>query len=70
MKRRDLIKRIAGKAKEQQLNWEFVREGASHSLYQLGATRVVLPRHSEINEITALSIMKDLEGQLGKGWWK
>ena len=52
------------------MNWEFVREGASHSLYQLGATRVVLPRHSEINEITALSIMKDLEGQLGKGWWK
>ena len=41
------------------MNWEFVREGASHSLYQLGATRVVLPRHSEINEITALSIMKD-----------
>jgi mRNA interferase HicA len=48
----------------------FVREGSQHGLYRLGTVRVVIPRHSEINEMTAEAILKDLEGQLGKGWWR
>jgi len=29
-----------------------------------------VPRHSDINEFTAEAIMKELEEELGKGWWK
>jgi hypothetical protein len=47
-----------------------VRQGGQHTLYQLGSTKVSVPRHSEINEMTAQSIMKDLEDTLGKGWWR
>jgi len=28
------------------------------------------PRHREINEITAGSILKQLDAVLGEGWWK
>jgi mRNA interferase HicA len=47
-----------------------VREGSKHTIYRCGSQQIVVPRHREINEITALGIMVDLEDELGKGWWK
>ncbi len=70
MKRRDLLKKIAKAAKASGGEFGLVREGAEHTLYQLNGQRVVVPRHGEINEITVVEIMKDLEGQLGREWWK
>jgi predicted RNA binding protein YcfA (HicA-like mRNA interferase family) len=70
VKQRDLIKKISKAGKAKGLVWSLVRQGGQHTLYQLGSTKVSVPRHSEINEMTAQSIMKDLEDTLGKGWWR
>jgi mRNA interferase HicA len=51
------------------LRFELVREGGQHTLYRLKGQNVVIPRHREINDITAKAIMKDLEDQVGKDWW-
>lgn len=37
-----------------------VTEGGSHTLVKLGNRRSVVPRHREINEVTAKSIRKQL----------
>lgn len=61
MRRRDLEKRIAQIAKARGLRPEYT-EGGSHTKVRVGERRSVLPRHSEINEITARAILKHLEG--------
>jgi hypothetical protein len=35
-----------------------------------GSTKVTIPQHREINEITARAILKTLEAELGLGWWR
>lgn len=70
MKRRELLKRIRDEAKRVGLSCDQRREGASHTVFALGPLEFTVPRHSEINEYTAEAIMKDLEEQLGKGWWR
>ncbi len=35
-----------------------LREGAEHTVYSYGGARVIVPRHKEINERTAQSILK------------
>lgn len=70
MKRRDLIRKIGKVAKGAGVGFDLEREGANHSIYRCGGQPVVIPRHNEINELTAKGIMQDLEGELGAGWWK
>jgi len=59
MKRRDLIQRI------EELGAVFLRHGGKHDWYQNPATRIAqpVPRHSEINEMLARSILKKLGGK-------
>ena len=45
------------------------REGATRS-GSAGEPKVTIPRHREINEITAQGIFTTLEAELGLGWWK
>ena len=52
MKRRDLIKKLTDNG------WSLARNGASHDIYTNGKTSEPIPRHAEINEITAKSILK------------
>jgi mRNA interferase HicA len=70
VKRRDLIRKITRAAKDTGIDFELQREGANHSVFRCGGQPVVIPRHNEINELTAKGIMTDLEGELGTGWWK
>lgn len=60
MKRRDLIKQLAKGAKARQVSFVLVREGANHTVYSFGGQNVIIPRHSEINERTALSILREV----------
>jgi mRNA interferase HicA len=46
-----------------------VRQGGQHEVWRCGETLVVIPRHREINELTAGSIRRHLEAELGKAWW-
>ena len=52
MKRRDLIKKLEAKG------YEFAREGQKHTVYKKGNKEEQVPRHREINEITANGILK------------
>ncbi|MGW0665336.1 type II toxin-antitoxin system HicA family toxin [Streptodolium elevatio] len=36
----------------------FVRSGGSHDIYELRGVLLVVPRHREVNELTAASILK------------
>ena len=58
MKRRELIKRIERMAKAGGTDMALVREGASHTIFRVGTAVFPIPRHSEINERTAQSILK------------
>ena len=71
MKRTALLKQIAGAAKRTGLDWSQVSSKGNHEKWRLGASvQVAIPRHTEINEITARAILKSTEKELGEGWWK
>lgn len=52
MKRRELIKLL------EKNGWVFKRNGAGHDIYTNGNQTVPIPRHSEIKEMLAQSIIK------------
>ncbi|GHU40803.1 hypothetical protein FACS1894111_02050 [Clostridia bacterium] len=52
MKRTDLIKRLAKDG------WEFEREGGKHTVYKKGNKIEEVPRHRDINEELAKSIIR------------
>jgi mRNA interferase HicA len=52
MKRRELIKRL------EKAGFRFAREGSKHTVYQKGSDEEQIPRHREIDEITAKEILK------------
>lgn len=60
MKRKDLLREAKRLAKDRGEELQ-LREGGSHSIIQIGNdSPVSVPRHSEINEITAKAILKKL----------
>ena len=61
MKRRDLIKAIEVMAMRDGHSVE-MREGSNHTVVKVGSRRTTIPRHREINELTARSILKKLFG--------
>ena len=70
MKRRDLLKKISDAAKAGDLIFAPIRNKGDHEVFTLDGQRVIVPRHTEINEVTAREILKSLEDKLGKDWWK
>lgn len=70
MGRNELLRRIRRAAADKDVGFELVREGGNHSIYRCGSQNVVIPRHREINELTARSIMRDLDDELGEDWWR
>jgi len=65
-----LIGRVADAAHAAGRTWVLVRQGSAHELWRLDDRRITIPRHREINEVTALAIMRALEAELGEGWWR
>ena len=57
MNKRTLIKRIREIAQEDGFELTFVREGGNHEIWSIRSHRLVIPRHREINEYTAQSII-------------
>ena len=52
------------------MEFGLVREGGEHSVYECGSERFTVPRQVEVNEITAQAILRHLESEFGKGWWR
>ncbi len=70
MRRKKLLDKIRQAAAANNIPFDLLREGGNHSIYTCGGQHVVIPRHTEINELTARRIMKDLSDILGEDWWK
>jgi mRNA interferase HicA len=70
MKRVALIGKIGKASSHQGKDWTLSRQGARHEVWVCGATTVTIPRHRDINEMTAKAIQKQLESELGAAWWK
>ena len=70
MRRGELLRRIGRRARAENVVWQLKREGRQHEIWQCGTTQVSVPRHREVNTYTAEAIMKDLESELGKDWWR
>lgn len=47
-----------------------IQETGKHSKIVIGKRKIPFPRQREIDEDLARFIMKQLENELGKGWWK
>jgi mRNA interferase HicA len=60
--RRDLIGILRQTAKDQGVEYSEV-EGGSHTKVVVGNRLTVVPRHSEVNERTAQSIIKQISGE-------
>ncbi|WP_329109019.1 type II toxin-antitoxin system HicA family toxin [Micromonospora sp. NBC_01699] len=60
MKRADLLTVISKAAAEAGCDFIFVREGGSHTVYRFGSQQFTVPRHKEINELTARGILRNL----------
>ncbi|MFE4195322.1 hypothetical protein ACFRJ9_05625 [Paenarthrobacter sp. NPDC056912] len=59
VKRKDLLRMLEGIAKRRGEPIEY-REAGSHTVARVGNRQVAIPRHSEINEITAKKIIKQI----------
>lgn len=55
------MQQIAKQARTTRTDWALVRQGANHELWQYGNLRITIPRHADINERTANSILKTVE---------
>lgn len=55
MKRRDLVKKL------REAGYELVRDDGNHSIFaKPGCASIPVPKHREINEILARSILKQI----------
>lgn len=63
MKRNDLLKALADIAGARETELQLVRHGSKHDIYRLGAAKFSIPRHSDINELTAKAIIKGAQNQ-------
>ena len=62
---------IRSAAREKDVEWVQVGSRGSHDKWRLGATvQVAIPRHREINELTARASLASTERELGEGWWR
>lgn len=70
MRRGALLREIGRTARRHGVAWTLVRQGGRHEVWPCGVIEVVIPRHADINDLTALGIKRSLEGELEKGWWR
>jgi hypothetical protein len=70
MRRRTLMRRISDACSANGLRLVLVRQDGRHEVWDVGGLGFSVPRHRDINEWTAEAIMRDLEPNLGEGWWR
>lgn len=56
-----LIKELRKIAKERGLEFGLIREGGNHRVYAFGDERIPIPRHTEINDRLAQSIIREAQ---------
>ncbi|PZE26226.1 toxin-antitoxin system, toxin component, HicA family protein [Curtobacterium flaccumfaciens pv. flaccumfaciens] len=61
MKRAELLDRLARLAEQRGVTFVFDRHGGRHDVFRFGESAVAVPRHREVRERTALSIIRDCQ---------
>lgn len=69
MKRRELESRIRQATRRAGVDCEFY-ELSRHRGVRVGSVRTTIPRHVEIPDRLTEAIFKQLESELGRGWWR
>jgi hypothetical protein len=69
VKRRAVLKQIELEAKRQGIPFA-LRERTNHTGIEVGYIKTVIGRHIEIDEKAKISLFKQLQPALGKGWWR
>lgn len=69
MKTAQVLKKIRQAAKDAGLEFS-TKEGANHTKITVGAKTTTIGRHTETGDLMAQKIYKQLEGELGEGWWR
>lgn len=69
MKRGQVIGRLKKQAKRSGLAFEMY-ELTNHTGIRIGHTASTLPRHSEIDDLTARKFFDQFANEFGKGWWR
>ena len=64
MKRRDLLKRIEALAADNSVEWAFAGRGGNHDKYRFNGKMIPVPRHKEIGETLAATIIKQCKSTL------
>jgi len=59
MKQRDLVKKLKAAAKARGVEYR-EEQGSKHMKVWVGDNQTVIPRHNEVNEITAKAILKQM----------
>jgi mRNA interferase HicA len=66
MKRRDLVRQVRLMARASGVTFDLARHGSRHDVFRVGDLLVVVPRHNELNELTAQGILRDVQRYLGE----
>lgn len=64
MRKTELEKRIAALARASGVTWGFDRAGANHDVYRFNGKTIPIPRHREIGEDLAKTILKQCRSTL------
>ena len=64
MKKQTLMRRLRGIARDRNVDLRLLRQGR-HEVWQFGEERLVIPRHSEIDEHTARGILRKAQESSG-----
>ncbi|HEX9342079.1 MAG TPA: hypothetical protein VF995_00505 [Actinomycetota bacterium] len=65
-----MLRIIRRAAIESGIDFTLKRQGRAHEVWLCGQTLLVVPRHRNLNQLTAQSIRKKLESEFAKDWWK
>lgn len=69
MNRRDVLRKIQRAAEDAGLGFS-QRELTRHTGITVGRTSTTMPRHREISDRMAEVIFRQVQDELGKGWWR
>jgi mRNA interferase HicA len=53
-----LLREIGRTARRHGVEWTLVRQGGRHEVWRCGVIEIVIPRHADINDLTALGIKR------------
>lgn len=67
MKKKALEKKLVALAKKHDVTFELIRQGGGHEIWSFNGQSIAIPRHREINELTAKSILKTANAEVSDG---